>query len=226
MAEPLVLFDAVALRSSGGRIVFAGAAWSLPRGARAQIAGARGNGATALLRLCAGLAHPQSGRVVLDGVPHDSFRLDHPFLRRGAVGWVPQAGDLIANLSLLQNVALPLRFVGGKSRDEAETLALAMLTRLGMAEEASSRPHSLGPRQRQLGAFARSAVGRPELWLVDRLFDELDADRLSRAVVVLGEALDDPGVTLVLVGDGPECERLAPSVVLLDGGLIIPEERT
>lgn len=226
MAEALVLFDDVALRSPGGRIVFAGAAWSLPGGARVRIGGVRGNGATAVLRLCAGLAHPQSGRVVLDGVPHDSFRFDHPFLRRGAVGWVPQAGDLIANLTLLQNIALPLRFVGGRHRHEAEAAAQAMLARLGMAEEAPMRPHALGPRQRQLGAFARSAAGRPKLWLVDRLFDDLDADQLDRAIAILAEALDDPGVTLLLVGDGPECERLAPSVVRLDGGLIIPEERT
>jgi ABC-type lipoprotein export system ATPase subunit len=224
--RPLVLFDDVALRSPGGRIVFAGAAWSLPRGARVRIGGASGNGATALLRLCAGLAHPQSGRVVLDGVPHDSFRFDHPFLRRGAIGWVPQAGDLIANLTLLQNVALPLRFVSGRSRDEAAAAALAMLARLGMAKEALLGPHALGRRQRQLAAFARSSAGRPELWLVDRLFDDLDADQLGRAIAVLAEALDDPGVTLLLVGDGPECERLAPSVVRLDGGLIISEERT
>ena len=226
MAEPLVLFDEVALRSPGGRIVFAGASWSLARGARVRVGGLRGNGASVLLRLCAGLAHPQWGRVVLEGVPHDPFRFDHPFFRRGGVGWVPQSGDLIANLSLLQNVALPLRFVGGKSRDEAEENALAVLARLGMAEEAPLRPHALEPRHCRMGAFARSAAGRPELWLVDRLFDDLEPDRLELVLAILDEALADPGVTQVLVGDGPECERLAPSAVRLDGGLIISEERT
>jgi predicted ABC-type transport system involved in lysophospholipase L1 biosynthesis ATPase subunit len=165
MAEPLVAFEEVALRSPGGRTILAGVDWTLERGGRVRIAGGRGSGATALLRLCAGLAHPQLGRVVLDGFPHHPFRFDHPYLRRGAVAWVPQAGELISNLTLLENVALPLRFVHGREQEEAEEASFAVLSRLGLGAEAGHRPDALNSQERKLGPWrVRPSPGPSSGW--------------------------------------------------------------
>ena len=192
MDEPTVVFEGVSLRSPGGRAVFEEIDWKLPRGGRARLSAERGVGSSAVLRLCAGLAHAQQGRVLLDGVAHEPHGFTHPFLRRGALAWVPQDGDLVANLTLLQNVALPLRFVRGLAREEAEPIAAAMLERLGLAEHSSARPHHLVRRERRLGALARSAVMRAELWLLDRTFDGLEGRSLELALAVLDEALDEP----------------------------------
>jgi ABC-type lipoprotein export system ATPase subunit len=224
--ESLLVLENVALRSPSGRTIFSGVSWTLPPGARFRIGGGRGTGATALLRLAAGLAHPQLGRVVLDGVPHHPSRFDHPFLRRGAVAWVPQDGDLIANLTLLQNVALPLRFVQGKSQEDAEEMALGVLRRLSLEGEASLRPHALSRKERKLGALARSSLAGAELWLVDRLLDGLDDEERRAAVDLLAERLEPSGVTMLIAGDGPDFERLAPGTLRLEAGRISLEEET
>jgi D-methionine transport system ATP-binding protein len=173
MDEPLVAFEGVGLRSRAGRTVLDGLDWRVPRGARVRIAAGRAEGGSLLLRLAAGLSHPSLGRVVLDGVPHGPDRFDHPFLRRGAVGWVPETGGLLANLTLLQNVALPLRFVKGMGADEAEWAARTTLENLGLSEAALLRPAALATQDRKLGLMARSALAGAELWLCDRPLDGL-----------------------------------------------------
>ena len=218
MPEPLVAFEEVALTSPGGRLLLAGVDWTLGRGERVRIAGGRGSGATLLLRLCAGLAHPQLGRVVLAGVPHHPLRFDHPYLRRGAVGWVPQEGELISNLTLLQNVALPLRFVLGRSQEEADETAFALLSRLGLGAGAGQRPDALTRQERKLGALARSALAGAELWLVDRPLEGMDGGERERALELLREGLAPPGATLLIAGDGPDVECLAPRALRLEEG--------
>lgn len=226
MAEAVVAFDAVTLESSDGRVVFEGLDWALPRGARVRVAAERSEGGTALLRLCAGLAHPNAGRVLLDGVPHAPDRFDHPYLKRGAVAWIPQDGALVANLSLLQNVALPLRYVAGTPREEAEAGALFFLHAFGLGGRASQRPHMLSRRERHLGALARSAAMRAELWLWDRPLDALEVEDLSMVREALAERFRDPATTLLVIGDEPPCESFTPTVVRLEAGRLFAEGAT
>jgi len=223
MPDPLVVFESILLHGGGGRVVFDELDWSLPRGARARIVGNRGAGGSAILRLVAGLAHPEKGRILLAGVPHAPFQFDHPFIRRGAVAWIPEDGGLIANLTLLENVALPMRFVLGARRTDAEDRALAMLDRLDLASHAALRPHALDRTERELGALARSAVMGAELWLLDRPFDDLEGPRLSCAMRLLDEALADSSRTLLVVGDGPAYRKLAPRTIRLEAGRLIEE---
>jgi ABC-type ATPase involved in cell division len=226
MVDPVVAFDGVSLESTEGRPVFADLHWNVPKGARVRIAAERGEGGTAILRLCAGLAHPHKGRVLLDGVPHAPDRFDHPYLRRGALGWIPQEGGHVANLSLLQNVALPLRFVSGKPREEAEASSLAVLRALGLGERAHQRPYALLRRERHLGALARAVVMGAELWLWDRPLDELEPEDLARVLDVMGEILRVPSTTILVVGDEPLCETFTSTVVRLEGGRLIAEGET
>ena len=224
MDEPLLAFEGVGLRSRGGRPVLDGLDWQVPRGARVRIAAERGAGSSALLRLAAGLAHPSSGRVVLDGVPLDPYRFDHPFLRRGSVAWVPENGGLVANLTLLQNVALPLRFVKGMGLAVAERAALEVLQNLGLSEQAPLRPAALTARDRHLGVLARSALAAAELWLCDLPLDGLHGEGLEVALRLVEEALATTGATLLVVGEGPAYGRIAPAAVRLQDGHLRTEE--
>ncbi len=226
MADPLVVFEGVCLRAPGGRLVFEDLDWALPLGARVRVVSGRGAGATAVLRLCAGLAHPQGGRVLLDGVPHHPRQFAHPYLRRGGVAWIPQDGALISNLTLVQNVALPLRFIRGMRWKEAEEKAMAMLEILEMGDQAHVRPDNLLSPERQMGALARSVVMRPELWLLDRPLDDRDGRTLGRIVSVLEEILQSAAVTLLVVGNDPRYESLAPTAVRLEGGRLVNEDET
>jgi ABC-type transporter Mla maintaining outer membrane lipid asymmetry ATPase subunit MlaF len=199
MPEPLLALEAVTLLAPEGRTVFHRLDWKLARGARFHAKGGAGGGCTALLRLCAGIAEPDGGRVVLDGVPLKAG-VPHPFLQRGLLGWVPSDGGLAVNLSLLQNVALPLRFAQNHGRAAAERTALDWLEQAGLGCQAHQRPAVPGNRESWVASLVRAAAKGSRLWLVDRPAGGLDADCIQAAERILGQAAQDPDVTILLVG--------------------------
>ncbi len=199
MPEALLALEAVTLTSPEGRPVFRDLDWSLERGGRVHAQGGSGGGCTALLRLCAGIAEPEAGRVVLDGAPLAAYA-HHPFLERGLLGWVPSDGGLAVNLTLLENVALPLRFALNQPRPAAERAALALLERAGLGARAGERPTVPGDRESWLVSLLRAAAKGSRLWLVDRPAGGLDATTIQAAQTVLEQAAQDPDVTLLLVG--------------------------
>jgi ABC-type transporter Mla maintaining outer membrane lipid asymmetry ATPase subunit MlaF len=201
MPEPLLALEAVTLLAPEGRAVFRDLDWTLARGARFHAKGGAGGGCTALLRLCAGIAEPHAGRVVLDGAPLEPGVL-HPFLRRGLLGWVPSDGGLAVNLTLLDNVALPLRFAQNLGRGDAERSALAWLEQAGLGPQAHQRPSVPGGRESWVASLARAAAKGSRLWLVDRPAGGLDAASIRAAERILGQAAQDPEVTFLLVGGG------------------------
>lgn len=199
MPEPLLVLEAVTLAAPDGRAVFQDLDWRLERGGRFRLLGGAGSGCTALLRLCAGIGEPDAGRVVLDGVPMAPYRL-HPFLVRGDLGYVPSDGGLAVNLTLMENVALPLRFARNRDRAGAERAALALLAAAGLGPRAHQRPREPGDREAWLVSLLRAAARSPRLWLVDQPTGGMDADTLQAAQSVLGRAAEDPDVAMLLVG--------------------------
>ncbi len=219
MAE-LLRFEALTLRNLEGRKVFHDLDWGLDVGGRAHVHAAPGAGASALLRLSAGLAHPQEGRVLLEGVPLGPYTFDHPFLKRGGLGWVPTEGGLLANLSLRANVALPLRFLRGHSRPSADALAQEGLDRAGLGALAELRPHALEPRERWLGALARAALIRPTLWLLDQPPGPLEAVQRQRAELLILEAAEDSATAFLVAGGG--WKALGGAEFHLEQGRLVP----
>ena len=223
MAEPLLVFEGVSLHSEEGRSILRGLHWSLERGTKVNVRSSSGGDATALLRLAAGLTYPQEGRVILDGIPLGPYAFDHPFLQRGALGWVPQEGGLLVNQSLRLNVALPLMFTKGMARSAAEALAAKALAEAGLAEVAEHRPHVLDPRERWLGALVRAALMEPELWLLDQPPGVLDR-RLREAVApFLNRAIASAAAMLVVEGDSWMPRNTMPGIGL-ENGRLVPEE--
>ena len=195
----LLALEAVTLLAPEGRPVFRDLDWRLARGARFHAKGGTGGGCTALLRLCAGIAEPDQGRVVLDGAPLEPG-VQHPFLRRGLLGWVPSDGGLAVNLSLLQNVVLPLRFAQNLGRADAERTAMDWLEQAGLGARAHQRPAVPGDRESWVASLARAAAKGSRLWLVDRPAGGLDAASVQAAERILGQAAQDPEVTILQVG--------------------------
>ena len=196
----LLALEGITLVAPDGRTVFEDLDWQLERGARYHLQGGLGNGASALLRLCAGLARPQQGRVLLDGVPLDLDSLDHPYLNAGALGWVPTDGGLAVNLTLLDNIALPLRFSLLLEREEAEGRAAQWLELAGLTRLARTRPRVPADRTCWLASLARAGAKASKLWLVDRPAGGLDPASLHGARTMLERAAQDPETTLVMVG--------------------------
>lgn len=207
----LVWIEGVSLVSRDGRQIFRNLDWNLPEGARMRIHASPGDGASALLRLCAGLADPDQGRVVLDGLPLGPHSFAHPFLKQGGIAWVPRDGGLLVNLSLRANVALPLRFLRGHTRLRADELAQGELEAAGLGLRAEDRPHALDPRERWLGALVRAKASEGRLWLVDVPPAPLDAQQRASAARLLGDAAATGGTSFVIIGQA-------------DGGAVAAEE--
>jgi predicted ABC-type transport system involved in lysophospholipase L1 biosynthesis ATPase subunit len=223
MADFILAFQDLSLHSSEGRLLFSSLNWSLPRGERLALRTEPGSAGTLLLNLAAGLIQPEEGSVLLDGVPLHPYAFDHPFIKRGAVGWLPRDGGLIQNLSLLANATLPLRFVKGMRPKDAEELAMGLLTQVGLEGLAEQRPHTLEARERWLGALVRAALMEPELWLVDRPPGDMDATTEEIAARLLASSLAKASTSALVVWD--EWERLLQPTqfVKLAGGHILPE---
>lgn len=213
MADPLLVLEGVSFRSEEGRIVFDGLDWTLARGAKVRLRSSSGRDASVLLRLASGLALPQAGRVVLDGVPLGPYSFDHPFLARGALGWVPREGGLLVNQDLLANLVLPLLFTKRLGAVQASSMAAAALEEAGLSGLADQRPHAMDPGERWLAALVRATLMAPELWLVDppaghlpRSVQETASALLERAaasqaaMILLGEASWMPKVPMQAIG--------------------------
>jgi ABC-type transporter Mla maintaining outer membrane lipid asymmetry ATPase subunit MlaF len=219
MAE-LLRLEGISLEGGDGRRVFRDLNWSLPPGGRARLHAPSGAGSSALLRLCAGLADPQEGRVILDGVSLSTHAFTHPFLREGGIGWVPREKGLLDNLSLLANVALPLRFLRGHPRLRAEELAREWLETSGLSARAQYRPHDLEPRERWLGALVRAAAIAPRLWLLDRPPSGLDQQGRAHASQILRKAAAKPETAFVIAGDADGGEIATVDFQIESGQLV------
>ena len=161
------------------------------------IVGASGSGKSTLLSIIAGLDVPSSGSVTLCGT--DLFSLDEDAraaVRSRSVGFVFQSFQLLANLTALENVMLPLELMG---HDDARALALDMLRRVGLGERLSHYPKVLSGGEQQRVALARAFVVKPAVLLADEPTGSLDFATGETVMALMFEMNREAGTTLVLV---------------------------
>ncbi len=183
--------------------------FTLRRGETVAIVGASGSGKSTLLSLIAGLDTPSQGTVRLDG--QDLFALDEDdraALRAQKVGFVFQSFQLLANLTALENVMLPLELAG---RRDARAAATAMLQRVGLGQRLNSYPKVLSGGEQQRVALARAFVVQPAVLLADEPTGSLDFATGEHVMSLMFELNREQGTTLVLVthdrGIAQRCER-------------------
>lgn len=199
MAEPSLELQALTLLGPEGHPFLQDASVQLESGAKVQLRGGAARG-TLLLQACAGLVKPATGRILLGGIPLPELSFLHPWIQRGAIGWVPTGGGLLVNQTLRANVALPLRFHRGLSKSEAERRAEDSLEHWNLTSRADSRPHALDPLERWLGALARAWAMEADLWLVDRPPSSLEPEEVHGIAERLKAVR---GAVLTLVPLGP-----------------------
>jgi putative ABC transport system ATP-binding protein len=161
------------------------------------IVGASGSGKTTLLGLLAGLDVPTAGQVVIDG--QDLSALDEDgraALRRRLVGFVFQSFQLLPALNALENVMLPMELAGNAGAREA---ALALLTRVGLAERLTHYPRQLSGGEQQRVAIARAFAGPPKLLFADEPTGNLDSATGEEVVNLMFDLNREHNTTLLLV---------------------------
>ncbi len=168
-------------------------------GERLAITGASGSGKSTLLLALAGVLVPTSGRVDLDGAPLSTLgEAARARLRRTRFGIVFQYGQLIPDLTAVENVALPLMLTGSSRRD-ALAVAEAVLTELRVEDVADRRPVDMSGGQSQRVAIARALVTGPDVLLADEPTGSLDSVAGERVMATLLGAVRERGSTLVVV---------------------------
>jgi len=161
------------------------------------IVGASGSGKSTLLGLLAGLDSPSNGTVILDGV--DIFALDEDGrarLRMAKLGFVFQSFQLLAHLTALENVMLPLELRGDAG---ARGRATEMLGRVGLSSRLKHYPKFLSGGEQQRVALARAFVTEPPLLFADEPTGSLDAATGEAVIQLMFELNRERGSTLVLV---------------------------
>jgi putative ABC transport system ATP-binding protein len=183
--------------------------------------GPSGSGKTTLLGILGGMIAPSSGdvRVMGESIVHlrDRHRTE---LRRARIGFVFQELALVTDMTLIENVLLPLVPTGGASAAE-KARADALLERFGLAGRRASRASQLSGGERQRGAIVRALVRDPPILLLDEPTAHLDAANAADVVALLA-ALRDEGRAIVCATHDPrlaEAPQVDRTLTLTDGRL-------
>ncbi|HNY17305.1 MAG TPA: ABC transporter ATP-binding protein [Treponemataceae bacterium] len=182
------------------------------------IIGKSGSGKTTLLNMITGIDRPSSGTVWFGGERIDGLgESDLARFRGRRVGIVFQFFQLMPTLSVLENVMLPMDFLGAiPARDRMER-AKTLLERIGIADQMHKLPQSLSGGQQQRAAIARALANDPALLVADEPTGNLDT-ATAGAIWELFAGLVEEGKTLVVVSHDPDLSsRVARSIVIRDG---------
>jgi len=183
------------------------------------IVGASGSGKSTLLSIIAGLDVPSSGTVRLAGI--DLFKLDEDqraAVRAKRLGFVFQSFQLLANLTALENVMLPLELLG---RRDARAMARDMLGRVGLGERLSHYPKVLSGGEQQRVALARAFVVDPKVLLADEPTGSLDHATGEKVMQLMFDMNREAGTTLVLVTHDREISVRCERQIRIDAGRIV-----
>ena len=186
----------------------------------AAIVGASGSGKSTLLSIIAGLDTPSEGTVRLVG--QDIFALnedDRAALRAQKLGFVFQSFQLMANLSALENVMLPLELSGVRG---ARALATEMLGRVGLGRRLSHYPRVLSGGEQQRVALARAFVVKPAVLLADEPTGSLDFATGENVMQLMFELNQELGTTLVLVTHDQAIAERCQRKITIEAGQVVP----
>jgi putative ABC transport system ATP-binding protein len=188
------------------------------------VMGPSGCGKSTLLNVMGLLDAPTKGHVQIDGAPVESLAdRELAALRNRVIGFVFQTFHLVSDLTVLDNVQIPLlyRRMSNRARRAAATAAL---DRVGLASRIHHFPSQLSGGQQQRVAIARAIAGRPRLLLADEPTGNLDSATGKQIIDLIVALNRNLGSTLVLVTHDPALAALAARVITLRDGRIVSDE--
>lgn len=199
---------------------------AIPQGQICCIYGESGSGKSTLLNQLAGMEKPTKGGVRITGV--SISRLDERQLaefRQKHLGFVFQSYNLLPNLNAIENVAMPLMFRGVPKR-KRETIARAMLKRVGLGKRMNHYPTQMSGGQQQRVGIARAFVTRPQVVFADEPTGNLDSKTKTEVMDMIRSFARDFNQTIVLVTHDDNMAQYADRIVTLLDGRIIGDRLT
>jgi ABC-type lipoprotein export system ATPase subunit len=213
--------------AAGGAVALQGLTLTVEAGEIVVVLGPSGSGKSTLLRVLAGFDRLTAGTARVDGVEIGRLSAgEAAAFRARRLGLLDQhyARFLSPDLTCLQSVALQLRILG-RTRDEAEARARAMLERVGLADRADERPGVLSGGEQQRVAVCAAVSHRPRLLLADEPAGELDADNARIVYTMIGELVRESEGSAVIVSHDTAAAEIADRLVYIRDGRVVEEAR-
>ena len=203
----------------GELTVLAGITEHIEKGEKVVIVGPSGSGKSTFLRCLNLLETPDEGDVIFEGKKINSPDVDIDLIRR-KMGMVFQHFNLFPHLTILKNITLAPITLKIKTKDEAESQAVALLRRIGLEDKAEEYPSRLSGGQKQRIAIARALAMNPDVMLFDEPTSALDPEMVGEALQLMRELADD-GMTMVVVTHEMGFAReVATRILFMEGGRI------
>ena len=196
-----------------------GVSLDIHRGEFVAIMGASGSGKSTFMNLLGCLDRPSSGQYLLEGADvsnYDKRALAH--IRNQKIGFVFQGFNLLARTTALENVELPTLY-SKLDRAESKKRAAEALAMVGLADRTQHYPSQMSGGQQQRVAIARALVNRPAILLADEPTGNLDS-RTSVEIMAIFQALNDKGLTIVLVTHEHDIAQFAKRVLIFRDGKV------
>jgi putative ABC transport system ATP-binding protein len=194
---------------------------TVERGEMLAVMGASGSGKSTLMNILGCLDIPTAGNYALDGRPVNGLsKNDLADLRNEKLGFIFQGFNLLPRTSAVDNVELPLLYRRGSNAADSRRRAEEALTKVGLGDRLDHQSGELSGGQQQRVAIARAMVTQPTLLLADEPTGNLDS-RTSIEVMALFQALNDQGITILIVTHEPDIAQYAKRIVEVRDGHII-----
>lgn len=212
--DDFLIFDGIS-KSFGNHKVLDNVSLTIKKGEIFSLLGPSGCGKTTLLRICAGLEEPDSGRIILNG--EDITNLSP---NKRAVNTVFQNYALFPHLTVFENIAFGLRIAGVKESVIKEEV-YKYLELIQLTDHANKRPDKLSGGQKQRVAIARALINKPKVLLLDEPLAALDLKLRQRMLVDLDNIHDEVGITFLYVThDQSEAMSLSDTIAVMNEGVV------
>lgn len=199
----------------------AGVSLTIRQGEYVAVMGASGSGKSTLMNILGCLDQPSSGDYFLQGVKVSSMnKRQLADIRNTRIGFVFQGFNLLPRTPAIDNVMLPLIYRRKQQQANHRELAMAALSKVGLAERMGHHPNQLSGGQQQRVAIARALVNEPAIILADEPTGNLDS-KTTLDILDVFKDLNSRGITLIMVTHEPDVAEFARRVITMKDGLVI-----
>jgi len=222
MSTKMVRLHGVGKQYAPGRFALQNVSFDLNRGEFAYVTGVNGSGKTTLLKLLFGMEMPTAGSISVNNRDISGLKKKQITQYRREVGFVFQDFKLLPELSVAENVSLPLE-IRKMTQSEVDYRVQGVLALVGLADRANDYPLSLSGGEQQRVAIARSIIGKPSLLLADEPTGNLDS-QTAREIMSLFQEIQEMGTTVLIATHDESLMQDFPSrVIELRNGSIISD---
>lgn len=204
-------------KSYGGHTVLNGLNLEIQKGEFVSIMGSSGCGKSTLLNLIGGMDIPEQGKVVINGQNISAYTDENLTLyRRSKVGFIFQFFNLLPNITVFENIAMPLLLNGAENADKVR----AYIQEMGLGGKGNAYPYQLSGGEQQRVAIARALIHDPEIVLADEPTGSLDSETGTMIMDIIQRLIGETGKTVVLVTHEAHIAAYAQRRVRMKDGMI------